>query len=68
MIKKTDLYTQSKSFSFMLVDKRTGIAGFNHERAGRFIEDNVFVFFGKKGTRPLLYKHVYGKGQDFTKQ
>jgi hypothetical protein len=52
----------------MLIDKRTGISSFYHKRGGRFIEDNVFLFFGKQGTRPLLYKYVYGKGAYYSRQ
>jgi len=49
-----------------MIDKRSGLAGFNHVRGARFIEENLFIFFGKEGTRPLLYKHIYGKGYDYT--
>jgi hypothetical protein len=52
----------------MLIDKRTGISSCYHKRGGRFIEDNTFVFFGKQGTRPLLYKYIYGKGVYFSRQ
>jgi len=44
------------------------LAGFQHERCARFVEDNTFLFFGKKGTRPLLYQFIYGKGSFLQKQ